>query len=155
MARKKKSNKTHVVPPPAILEETNEEDEALEVPKAEIPREGPEISWTDSLARKLLVQDLAAGVVPREPDNSMPTSVIFTSRPEYAEYGYKNFSSRLSGLRKIVNRDMSRANKDKERFDEYRANNNIHTVTAQGYPCLLYTSPSPRDQRGSRMPSSA
>ena len=25
----------------------------------------------------------------------------------------------------------------------------------QEYPCLLYTSPSPRDQRGSRMPSSA
>ena len=23
------------------------------------------------------------------------------------------------------------------------------------YPCLLYTSPSPRDQRGARMPSSA
>ena len=27
--------------------------------------------------------------------------------------------------------------------------------TAQEYACLLYTSPSPRDQRGSRMPSSA
>ena len=26
---------------------------------------------------------------------------------------------------------------------------------AQGSLCLLYTSPSPRDQRGSRMPSSA
>ena len=25
----------------------------------------------------------------------------------------------------------------------------------QSTPCLLYTSPSPRDQRGSRMPSSA
>ena len=25
----------------------------------------------------------------------------------------------------------------------------------EGYICLLYTSPSPRDQRGSRMPSSA
>ena len=25
----------------------------------------------------------------------------------------------------------------------------------RGYCCLLYTSPSPRDQRGSRMPSSA
>ena len=25
----------------------------------------------------------------------------------------------------------------------------------RGYACLLYTSPSPRDQRGSRMPSSA
>ena len=27
--------------------------------------------------------------------------------------------------------------------------------TTKTYPCLLYTSPSPRDQRGSRMPSSA
>ena len=28
-------------------------------------------------------------------------------------------------------------------------------LTAHGHLCLLYTSPSPRDQRGSRMPSSA
>ena len=28
-------------------------------------------------------------------------------------------------------------------------------VNPEGYNCLLYTSPSPRDQRGSRMPSSA
>ena len=28
-------------------------------------------------------------------------------------------------------------------------------LVLQGNPCLLYTSPSPRDQRGSRMPSSA
>ena len=28
-------------------------------------------------------------------------------------------------------------------------------VAGQGNNCLLYTSPSPRDQRGSRMPSSA
>eukprot|EP00829_Urostomides_striatus_P011606 TRINITY_DN28_c0_g1_i2.p1 TRINITY_DN28_c0_g1~~TRINITY_DN28_c0_g1_i2.p1 ORF type:complete len:370 (-),score=146.65 TRINITY_DN28_c0_g1_i2:22-1131(-) len=34
-------------------------------------------------------------------------------------------------------------------FDE--AENRLHTIKA----CLLYTSPSPRDQRGSRMPSSA
>ena len=34
----------------------------------------------------------------------------------------------------------------------------VRGVTIYGgspYPCLLYTSPSPRDQRGSRMPSSA
>ena len=37
-------------------------------------------------------------------------------------------------------------------------NNNIFTTSETGfsiYFCLLYTSPSPRDQRGSRMPSSA
>ena len=28
-------------------------------------------------------------------------------------------------------------------------------IVADGMGCLLYTSPSPRDQRGSRMPSSA
>ena len=31
----------------------------------------------------------------------------------------------------------------------------ITTKTVVGDACLLYTSPSPRDQRGSRMPSSA
>ena len=30
-----------------------------------------------------------------------------------------------------------------------------YKITAFNYICLLYTSPSPRDQRGSRMPSSA
>ena len=29
------------------------------------------------------------------------------------------------------------------------------SLPAESYSCLLYTSPSPRDQRGSRMPSSA
>ena len=31
----------------------------------------------------------------------------------------------------------------------------VITINLDNYPCLLYTSPSPRDQRGSRMPSSA
>ena len=32
---------------------------------------------------------------------------------------------------------------------------NLELLSYAGYTCLLYTSPSPRDQRGSRMPSSA
>ena len=31
----------------------------------------------------------------------------------------------------------------------------LYPLAHDGKPCLLYTSPSPRDQRGSRMPSSA
>ena len=31
----------------------------------------------------------------------------------------------------------------------------FHICRAMAWTCLLYTSPSPRDQRGSRMPSSA
>ena len=40
----------------------------------------------------------------------------------------------------IIERDVS------EKFDEQMGDSKL---------CLLYTSPSPRDQRGSRMPSSA
>ena len=39
-------------------------------------------------------------------------------------------------------------------FTEMAVNTNI-VDTHQAHNCLLYTSPSPRDQRGSRMPSSA
>ena len=31
----------------------------------------------------------------------------------------------------------------------------LHGIDLQVYPCLLYTSPSPRDRTRSRMPSSA
>ena len=42
-------------------------------------------------------------------------------------------------------------------YDEPVFNERVKDLCAQGYLniCLLYTSPSPRDQRGSRMPSSA
>ena len=39
------------------------------------------------------------------------------------------------------------------RHELQKASGRLHIV--EGYLCLLYTSPSPRDQRGSRMPSSA
>ena len=37
----------------------------------------------------------------------------------------------------------------------FSSGKNMGTFKAVGYPCLLYTSPSPRDMRRSRMPSSA
>ena len=36
-----------------------------------------------------------------------------------------------------------------------RTDNGFYNISAAQCACLLYTSPSPRDQRGSRMPSSA
>ena len=36
-----------------------------------------------------------------------------------------------------------------------KSSESIASVIEKGFGCLLYTSPSPRDQRGSRMPSSA
>ena len=39
--------------------------------------------------------------------------------------------------------------------NNHKMENNIMKVSPPHNSCLLYTSPSPRDQRGSRMPSSA
>ena len=130
MARRKSNKKPAGVPPPIV--EGKEDDSQPEVPIPDLPE--PEISWLDSQARALLMQDIIDGVVPPEPDNSMPTQTIFTSRPEYASYGYANFSSRLSSLRKIVARDKTRADDDLEAFLKYKANNIIHTHNARGYP---------------------
>ena len=47
---------------------------------------------------------------------------------------------------------------DKADFSDEQLQNLLQTLFASkedDYCCLLYTSPSPRDQRGSRMPSSA
>ena len=42
-----------------------------------------------------------------------------------------------------------------ETLDKWAAEGHITQEDAQGYRCLLYTSPSPRDFASSRMPSSA
>ena len=45
--------------------------------------------------------------------------------------------------------------KDPHRTVRVRIKNNQAFLTIKGISCLLYTSPSPRDMRRSRMPSSA
>ena len=40
-------------------------------------------------------------------------------------------------------------------IEDHRDEFKVPVMNRQFYNCLLYTSPSPRDQRGSRMPSSA
>ena len=54
--------------------------------------------------------------------------------------------TKINKINKIVNEVISKEKKRKK---------GNGTNGTQSYDCLLYTSPSPRDQRGSRMPSSA
>ena len=54
--------------------------------------------------------------------------------------------------RKVRIRKKVYGDSNKPRLAVYKSNKNIYV---QAIDCLLYTSPSPRDQRGSRMPSSA
>ena len=54
----------------------------------------------------------------------------------------------------LVSKDTREVTIKLENFDEDRNQKLVYDIT-DPKSCLLYTSPSPRDQRGSRMPSSA
>ena len=86
------------------------------------------------------------------------------SYPEFAFVGRSNVG-KSSLIRSLLNRKKlvrisSTPGKTRE-INFFRINEKFMFADLPGYgfarvvPCLLYTSPSPRDQRGSRMPSSA
>ena len=56
---------------------------------------------------------------------------------------------------KAKEKEVDEGRLTKELATMYRANVARGNYLSQDRTCLLYTSPSPRDQRGSRMPSSA
>jgi hypothetical protein len=67
----------------------------------------PPTPWKKSKAKSLLYRDVLTGVVPLEAkgEDGKPTmelKVIYLMHPEYSEYLYRKFSSRLSSLRLTV-----------------------------------------------------
>ena len=70
----------------------------------------------------------------------------------FEEFDSKNLSNYFSGIVAFESKDNSEALKF---FSLSKALLDEHDPYLKRYVCLLYTSPSPRDQRGSRMPSSA
>ena len=66
-------------------------------------------------------------------------------------------SRRRKHVRNLVDEALPELTEGDEicRVTELRGGNQVEVRISRASPCLLYTSPSPRDQRGSRMPSSA
>ena len=70
----------------------------------------------------------------------------------------RNKNIQLPTLKRIIIAGAPVSGKLLQRFENIVTEDcKIHTPygATEALPCLLYTSPSPRDQRGSRMPSSA
>ena len=59
-----------------------------------------------------------------------------------------------NSFRRVFKSTLPFLSESAQRFDE-EMTQKANTTIEMGRTCLLYTSPSPRDQRGSRMPSSA
>ena len=62
-------------------------------------------------------------------------------------------SSAVSPVQMYTLQTSTSSLNDSTVIDIYLSQSDLDAIKL--YPCLLYTSPSPRDQRGSRMPSSA
>ena len=87
----------------------------------------PKTKWKKSKAKQLLYTDLKEGLVPLEAKDengksTMKLSDIYGMHPEYADYHYDKFSSRLSSLRKTVKDRIERQRLDQEAFENHRAN---------------------------------
>ena len=74
---------------------------------------------------------------------------------EYNDPGVSNLEVEMDGETCVISGECESA-AAKEKTILIAGNSyGISSVNADNLTCLLYTSPSPRDQRGSRMPSSA
>jgi hypothetical protein len=103
--------------------------------KEKEPKE-PKIKWKKSKARALLYKDIRAGTVPLDPPRAgggMALSDVYALRPEFREYNYSKFSSRLGSLRTIIKDANNRAEADQEAFENFKANHPISLFSHKGY----------------------
>ena len=96
------------------------------------------------LSPERIAPDLARGVRTGEPPAGPPPDTDFHASGRDLDLAYQQSWSLVAHLAKLVG--------------EPKVVQLYKRIAGSGSPsevCLLYTSPSPRDQRGSRMPSSA
>jgi hypothetical protein len=121
---------------PTIITTGRKKSKSKSKPKEE--HKEPDISWRDSDAKKLLYKDLRRGNVPAKAKDqhnksTMKLKNIYVMRPEYLEYRYDMFSSRLSSLRSTFSTNTHRAEDDLAAFDVYVINNEVSTMSHKGY----------------------
>ena len=103
--------------------------------KVKEPKE-PKINWSKSKAQALLYKDIRAGMVPLDPPRAggdMALSDVYALWPEFCEYNYLKFSSRLGLLRTIIKDANNHAEADQEAFENFKANHPTSLFSHKGY----------------------
>ena len=115
----------------------NEEAKAKQAER-EAEADEPAIKWKNSKAKQLLYKDIMNGRVPLEAKtangkSTMSLKDIYNHRPEFKEYHYSKFSSRLSSLRKTIKENNYRAELDQEAFNNYIKHTKTASFSHKGY----------------------
>jgi hypothetical protein len=92
----------------------------------------PDVKWKESKAKRLLYKDIVEGKVPPDATDAdgrstMHLSEIYVMHPEFAEYDYKKFSSRLSSLRAAIVKEKTA--KENEKFKEPKGLMKLAAIT--------------------------
>jgi hypothetical protein len=103
----------------------------------EVQEPEPKITWKKSEAKRLLYKVIMEDLIPLEGTDdkgepTMPLRDIYMMRPQYSDYLYDKFYSRLSGLRKTINEANTRAKDDEEAFKNYKQNHPPSEVSHNG-----------------------
>jgi hypothetical protein len=97
------------------------------------------VKWKKSKARSLLYKCIIEGRVPPDATtnangrSTMQLCDINLIHPEFAEYDYEKFLSRLSSLRKIIKDADNGAWADQEAFGNFKNNHRVSLVSHKGY----------------------
>ena len=100
--------------------------------------EGGKVKWKDSVARRLLYNDVKSRAIPLEAkfDDGSPTMTlqeIYTTRAEFSAYDYNKFSSRLATIRATIKQLEKRSDDDEKAFDQYVSNHPVSLYDRKGY----------------------
>ena len=96
------------------------------------------LKWRDSIAKKKLVNDIEEGIVPlNSNEGRMTLRDIYLMHPEYAEYDFDKFSSRLSSIRKTIKGLIKRADEDQEAFETFSKNHEISLCCKKGVALIF------------------
>ena len=111
----------------------------------------------DVAQRKLALRDMS--LLEASFDQWLVLSdLVFGNDQTYLLDGAVDLASRLATQKETLDKELVFLSKDRlNDFDVFlkTQSRRLNESAALNQNCLLYTSPSPRDQRGSRMPSSA
>jgi hypothetical protein len=96
------------------------------------------VKWEKINARHLLDKDIVKGQVPlvatgANGRSTMQLHEIYLMHPEFVEYDYEKFSSRLSLLQKIIKDADNQARADQEAFENFKNDHPVSLFSHKGY----------------------
>ena len=96
--------------------------------------EEPKTKWGNSMARKMLYDDIANEIVRFDEENMplMTLEDIYSMNPEYSKYSFERFEERLLSLHEIFLESKSRAREDYAALELHLAQHPISFLTFQG-----------------------